>query len=279
MVKNSATGKVIAGVVVGLICGGVGASTVTNNNYKKELAKHKGDYLLEAVAWQQNSGECEALRHQAYNVATQNLLNDVKTKSDKPKAVILDIDETVVDNSPHSGYMAKTGNSFTMQNFNDWTKLEAAKPIAGAKKFLDTAQKNDVQAFYVSNRDEKDQLADTIANLKKDGLPYADKDHVLLVKPGEPMSKNARWQEVAKNYDVLMYVGDNLNDFSKDFEKKSNADRKGLVDKDSNDFGSKYIMLPNASYGDFEGAIYNYNYKLSQQQKYDAIRSAVQGFE
>jgi Predicted secreted acid phosphatase len=54
-----------------------------------------------AVVWYQTSAEVKALYVQGYNVARDNLATKLATQSEKPKAIILDIDETVLDNSPY----------------------------------------------------------------------------------------------------------------------------------------------------------------------------------
>ena len=230
-----------------------------------------------AVDWQQNSGEVNALRYEAYNSAKSYVDKLSKEKSKKPYAVTLDIDETILDNSPHAGYEIKHGEVYTPQNFHEWIEKADAKAIAGSKEFTAYAKSKGFEVFYVSNRDKKTEMAATIKNMKNLGFVNSDKEHILLKT--DTNKKQGRWDKIKDKYNLAMYCGDNLGDFPNGYDGKSNEERRAIVEKEKAFFGTKYIMLPNSSYGDFEGALYNYNYKKSSSEKIQDRLNAINSFK
>lgn len=230
------------------------------------------DQYVTAVLWQQVSGEYRALCYQAFNwarmVFDQQLAGPKKTK---PLAVIVDIDETVMDNSPYSARQIVDRLNYPA-GWEDWTLSATARAVPGAVEFLQYIASKNAEVFYVSNRNMREKSA-TIENLKSLGLPDADTLHVM-VKTTQS-GKEPRRQKVAESHEIVLLVGDNLNDFSDVFEKKSVEDRFKAVDKTKELFGQKFIVLPNPMYGDWEGALYNYNYKLTEKEKSDCRKQGL----
>jgi 5'-nucleotidase (lipoprotein e(P4) family) len=105
----------------------------------------------------------------------------------------------------------------------------------------------------------------TEKNLKALGFPFVDKKHLLLRT--DTSDKQTRRDIVAKDYEVAFLMGDNLNDFLSVFRKKSIADRFSETDKIKDMWGKKFIMLPNPTYGEWEGAIYKGNWGASAAEK------------
>ncbi len=222
-----------------------------------------GNQNTMAVAWYQTSAECKALYLQGYNIARRNLDQDLAQASAQPRAIILDIDETVLDNSPYQAYNALHDEQFP-DHWNDWVNAAKAKPVPGAKDFLNYANQNGVQIYYVSDR-STDQLKATKKNLANQGLPQATDDHILL-KGKNDKSKETRRQAIEKNNNVIMFFGDSLTDMN-DPKSPSVKDRYQDVMENANQFGSKYIILPCPMYGGWEGALYGGNYNISNAQK------------
>ena len=222
-----------------------------------------GNQNTMAVAWYQTSAECKALYLQGYNIARRNLYQDLAQASAQPRAIILDIDETVLDNSPYQAYNALHDEQFP-DHWNDWVNAAKAKPVPGAKDFLNYANQNGVQIYYVSDR-STGQLKATKKNLANQGLPQATDDHILL-KGKNDKSKETRRQAIEKNNNVIMFFGDSLTDMN-DPKSPSVKDRYQDVMENANQFGSKYIILPCPMYGGWEGALYGGNYNISNAQK------------
>ena len=211
-----------------------------------------------ANIWMQRSAEYKALCYQAYNLAHLRLDQSLLSPSAKPKAIITDIDETVLDNSPHDISEALAGEDFDLKTWREWTAKSAADTISGAAAFLKYAAAKGVQIFYISNRGVN-EMSGTLKNLQKFDLPDANEAHLLLKESSS--SKESRRLNVIGNYDVVLFLGDNLNDFSAMFEGKTYDERLQNTSTNSADFGKKFIVLPNPAYGDWENALFKYNYK------------------
>jgi 5'-nucleotidase (lipoprotein e(P4) family) len=155
---------------------------------------------------------------------------------------------------------AKNNLPFDLKSWYAWGEMRKAKAIPGAVDFANYAKSKGVRIFYVSNRDANPQLQATIDNLKAVGFPDISAENVLLRvvgQDGRPVStKEPRRLDVKKNYRIVSLIGDNLNDLSDVFENKSVADRFAETDKAKDLWGNKFIVIPNAMYGEWESAIY-----------------------
>ena len=81
-----------------------------------------------------------------------------------------------------------------------------------------------------------------------------------------------------QNYDIVVYVGDNLNDFGDATYKKSNAERRNFVAQNNKLFGTKFIILPNANYGDWEGGLDPSYFKGDVQNKLNIRNNAIKAW-
>jgi 5'-nucleotidase (lipoprotein e(P4) family) len=225
------------------------------------------DYQTNAVLFMQKSAEYRALCLQAFNWAKRGIDEDEKlskklpkAERKKPRAVVVDIDETMLDNSPAQAAGIKLNKPFTYPDWYAWGKMRKAKAIPGAVEFADYAKSKNVRVFYVSNRDENPQLEDTIENLRLAGFPDVSKENVLLrIKDAEGKNistKEPRRLAVAEKHRIVSLIGDNLNDLAKDFENQTITGRFGEVEKVKDWWGNKFIVLPNAMYGEWETLIY-----------------------
>lgn len=229
------------------------------------------DYSIGAVLWQQHSAEYRALAYQAFNLAKMQLDSIIESRKpdQKPMAIVTDIDETILDNSPYSGKQIEMEEDYIPERWTDWVNKKSAKAIPGAVSFFNYAKNRGVEIFYISNRTH-DQEEPTLENLRSANFPMADPEHILLVK--STSKKGERRNMVAANYDIVMLLGDNLTDFSSLFDNRSTAERNSIVDSLKGYFGKKFIVLPNAIYGDWEtkGILEN-KYDWNRFQK-DSIR-------
>jgi 5'-nucleotidase (lipoprotein e(P4) family) len=230
-----------------------------------------------SVLWYQKSGEAKALYYQGYNFGKHRLdeiLSDGQKKREgKKPAIVLDIDETVLDNSPYHAWMVQTGKGDPL-DWSEWFNRAEAKPLPGALEFLQYADSKGIAIFYISNRREA-QKAATIKNLKQVGAPQADTEHVLLQQDGE-VGKEQRREHVAKTHEIVLLFGDNLNDF-KGFDQLSAAERVNRVESDQNDYGNKLIVFPNPMYGDWEAAIYRYDLNKSAEEISKLRKESLEG--
>lgn len=221
------------------------------------------------VLWQQMSGEYRALCYQAYNLAELKLDEAIKKDSQGQKlAIITDLDETVLDNSYMEAYKIINGKDINYADWKKWIDQPVVPTVPGSVDFLQYASQKGVTIFYISNRSMKGMNV-TLATLQKLKLPDADTAHILLVT--DSYSKEGRRQMVSKDYNVVLLFGDNLNDFMQVFEDKPADQRMAETDSLRKEWGNKFVILPNAWYGDWENALYNYDPALSEQQK-EALR-------
>ena len=224
--------------------------------------------------WYQNAAEVDALYQQGYNVATNKLKELLKQPTDKPYSIVLDIDETVLSNIPFQVKMVKDGTAFNPKLWDEWVQKAEATPVAGAKEFLQFADKNKVQIYYISDRIDA-QVDATIKNLEAQGLPVQGRDHLMFKKEGDK-SKEGRRQEVIKHTNLVMLFGDNLVDFA-EFSTKSEADRDKMFEQLKAEFGDKFIIFPNPMYGSWESAVYQGEKKDGKGQS-EARMNALKGY-
>lgn len=228
---------------------------------------------LWASLWQQRAAEYDALCFQAYNIARLRLDKSVAEGRPKPLAIVTDIDETVLDNSPNAVHQALQGKDFEQEAWYKWTSKAACDTIPGSASFFKYAASRGVAVFYITNRDEREREA-TLKNLKKYGFPNADNEHLLLKQATS--GKESRRTTVLKTHEIILLIGDNLSDFTSLFDKKPEQERMKVTQTQSENFGKLFIVLPNATYGDWENAIFKYNYQLSPAQKEEAIKNSLQ---
>ncbi|MGT2829298.1 5'-nucleotidase, lipoprotein e(P4) family [Streptococcus hillyeri] len=257
------------------------SSQPTKNEPEKiETVQYTDEQLRSAentlsVAWYQQSAEAKALYLQGYQVATERLKGLLGQPTEKPYSIVLDIDETVLDNSPYQAKNVLEGTAFTPESWDIWVQKKAAKPVAGAKDFLQFADQNGVQIYYISDRQES-QIDATMENLEKEGLPVQGRDHFLFLADGMK-SKESRRQKVQETTNLVMLFGDNLVDFA-EFSKSSKEDREQLLDQLHLEFGSKFIIFPNPMYGSWESTIYG-GQKLDAKGQREARLKALESFE
>jgi 5'-nucleotidase (lipoprotein e(P4) family) len=265
--------KKIAFVLL-LFSGSCAAPRVTTTNVTKP-DNLVIDGKIFVTAFQQRSAEYRALCYQAFNIARIKLAEFNRERSLKPRAIMTDIDETILNNSPYEAHQILQGKDYDADSWREWTAMGKADTLPGALHFLQFAFASGVEIFYVSNRGE-DEREGTLKNLQHFNFPNADDAHLLLKQ--ETSSKELRKNTISNTHNIVLLMGDNLNDFSNLFEKKSSDERENVADNFSAEFGNRFIVLPNPVYGDWESSLYHYKYSLTPAQKDSIIKSAVNGY-
>ena len=232
-----------------------------------------------AVLYAQSSAEYDANNIQTYAGAKLALdvalieknwtaaIEQKENFSDKPPAVILDIDETVLNNIPFQARAIIKGEGYT-SGWIDWMLEEASTSVAGVKDFLDYAERRGIKVFYVTNRVAIAEEA-TRNNLKKLGLPLDTDRDVLLMKNenGWTSDKVSRRQLIAEDYRILLLIGDQLGDFIPLEEATVNIDSRKAISKKYKDmWGKKWFMITNPMYGRWEASIYNNEYPDTEDE-------------
>jgi 5'-nucleotidase (lipoprotein e(P4) family) len=237
------------------------------------------DRLLMAVSWFEHSGEMEALYYQGFNIAKMRLDEAlaVKKTDNKPLAVVVDIDETMLDNSPFETMLIDSSDN--LSGWQNWTSKASAKALPGALEFAKYAESKNVEVYYITNRDDNERLV-TLKNLVNEGFPYASENHLFTksdtaYSSGNTSSKAARRAKVAENHEIILLIGDNLNDFSEVFEDRSKNDGRAAVEQNREEFGKKFIILPNPIYGAWEKPLYDYRDGLNDKEKTDQLKAKL----
>ena len=171
-------------------------------------------------------------------------------------AIVMDLDETVLDNSPYNGWLIENNKTYNAESWTEWCNLAKAELVPGALEFIEKSKNQGIKIMYISNR-SVDDLEATISNLQNSGITV-DRSDVLLKT--ENSEKIKRREQVMGSYNIVMLIGDNLADFTDAFDQElSINERKVLIEKYRNDFGKKFIVLPNVMYGDWENTLKSNN--------------------
>lgn len=237
-------------------------------------AQADNEYQTGAVLWQQSSAEARALQYQAFALARLMLDRDLRANArlKRKRAVVVDVDETVLDNSSPQAELVINRQAFNSAGWTAWCNRAQAPAIAGAVDFLRYAASRHVRVFYVTNRRDAEK-AGTITNLKQLGFPDVS-DETVVVRT-DVSSKEPRRQKLSERYRIVLLCGDNLADFSNVFEGKTTEARAAAVDMARQKFGAQFIVLPNPMYGDWENAVYGYDSRLSEQEKAARRKAAL----
>ena len=252
-------------------------NTVTNNVVANDVAaqealKQKQQYQAETetmgLLWMRTSAEYRALAYQGYNVAMNAVKMAVTDPSHQRKslAIVLDADETVVDNTKLMGESIANGNGrFDAPWWRQAVHQGKSQAMPGAVDFLNEVHKQGVEIFYVSNCYAPVNLDVTIQNFKELGFPSVDKDHVLLFE--KDSDKQPRFDMIAKKYYVVVYMGDNAGDFPIGTKGKTLAERNSIIDGYKEDFGTTFVVFPNPAYGSWVSALAKGYQNLSPEEQ------------
>jgi 5'-nucleotidase (lipoprotein e(P4) family) len=247
--------------------------------------------MLDTVLWVQTSAEFRILARTAFARAQAVLdaaladpawtaaLEQTEPYASLPPAVILDIDETVLDNSPFQGRLVADRTVFDPALWKAWTELREAPPVPGAPDFLAYAVSRGVTVFYVTNRDVSME-EDTRQNLLDLALPVRSDIDVVLTRNENGWTssdKGARRAHVCKDFRVLLLVGDDLGDFISG-ARDTLETRTRLADVHSAYWEDRWILIPNPMYGSWESALYGFDSRLPEKAVLDAKFKAVKKF-
>ncbi|MCF8216695.1 MAG: acid phosphatase [Chlorobium sp.] len=237
-----------------------GCASSANNNFNSLL-------------WMQTSAEYKANTGQAYNAALRNIdaaladrrwtaaIEQVGDCSSLPPAVIMDIDETVLDNSSYMGRVVLENGSWSAATWDEWVALQEATAVPGAIEFINAMKGKGVRVLLISNREcgkrsasgpPCPQESDTIANLRKTGMLDVQPGQILLKgeEAGWTSEKKSRRELVAQRYRIVMLFGDDLGDFLPGVKSGiTPEERDSLTSAYRGYWGERWFMLPNPTYG------------------------------
>jgi len=249
---------------------------------------------LNAVAWTQDAIEHDLIYVQTFRDAQARLLDALKdptwdalSEADRAApidglkpAVVLDIDETALDNSPYQARLVRDGGEYNEADWAAWCKEERARAMPGAVAFTQFAAEHGIEVIYISNR-ARDLNEPTLANLRKVGFPVSGPESFLgvdtFVEGCEQIGteKGCRRQMISRKYRVLMQFGDQIGDFVTVLANNAEGRARALAPY-GDWIGTRWFMLPNPTYGSWEPAMFNNDWTAPieerRQQKIDALR-------
>ena len=246
------------------------------SNQQLEPATHES---LNSTLWTLTAAEYAASAKQAYHIAASNLdlaladsqwtaaLEQRGDYSELPPAVLMDIDETVLDNSRYNARIVTQYGEYTQATFSLWCEEIAASAVPGAKEFVDYAVAKGVTVIYYSRRIESIRDC-TTKNLQALGFSLPDQSHLLLNNNLPATKKAQRRTALASRFRILLLVGDDLDDFLEGSKTDSDA-RRALAIQHAERWGREWILLPNAMYGGWETSLYGFDYRLPREETLD----------
>ncbi len=214
--------------------------------------------LAYAVAWKQTAAEHRALYYQGFNIARMRVEQALAahTPGDRPLAIVSDVDETLLLANDYWGYLVNERRDFFDDAIWDvWVPENGFTASPGALEFLQFCAANGVEIFYVTNRDQGEATYELARqNLLSVGFPAVDEEHLTVLR--ETSNKETVQQGIGERYDVVVLLGDNLNDFSRRYYTTDVNERLALVAEDRNEFADRFILFPNPTDGHWIRAIF-----------------------
>ncbi|WP_136068971.1 5'-nucleotidase, lipoprotein e(P4) family [Modicisalibacter radicis] len=269
----------LAGLALaGLLLGGCAAPSPDHGSDAAYTLSDLNEQLVLATVWMQSSAEYRALSHQAFNVARDRLDEALTHRAggDRPLAVVVDADETVIDNTAFEAYLVDRDAAYSSELWHRWMEDREATALPGAVGFLDYAVSRGVDVYYITNRDA-DALEATRDNMAALGFPQVEGDHLMLRT--DTSDKQPRRDRVLAEHEVALYMGDNLADFASVYDSDEPAARRARVAEHSEQFGRRFVMLPNPTYGAWEGAVYGGDWGASPAEKSAARKAALRPWQ
>ncbi|BDU51385.1 HAD family acid phosphatase [Haliovirga abyssi] len=194
-----------------------------------------------ALLWMQDGAEYKSLVHQAFNIAEKRVREDKMIKK-----VFVRVDEVLLDNTPYFAWLLKSNEKDTIENRNRWYSSLDAEAVDGAVEFINYLNKNNVEVKLITSRD-RNVYDVTIRNMNKAGFKALTLNNLISESDFDSYVKNGG------KYTAI--VTNDLNDFSSKIDGKNYRERKAFADNQKNDFGKKWVIIPNVLYGDFETSL------------------------
>jgi 5'-nucleotidase (lipoprotein e(P4) family) len=201
------------------------------------------------LLWVRTAAEHRALFEQTYRAAREKLLVQAHGRQAGTWGVVVDADETLLDNSEYQRRLHVARERFDNETWNAWVRERAAGALPGARDYTEAVRSLGGRVVVVTNRDEV--VCDpTRENLRSLGFTVD-----LVLCKTDVSDKNPRFQAVERGttgsglpaLQIVQYVGDNIQDFPEANQQLRDADRSALAA-----FGDRYWVLPNPMYGSFE---------------------------
>lgn len=217
-----------------------------------------------SINWVQTSVEYRQVCEQTWNAALSSLTNAIRDR-DWPlaygagngagaPAILLNIDDTILDNSPFQASSAQQNLGYSQERWETWVTNSSAGAVPGAIRFVSAVKKLGVKVFYITNRTLAQREA-TERNLGRLGFPIEDDKTVAVLYRQASSRRESRISLLASRYRLLMSIGSDLSHFV-DIQSAGLEERRAVFDLHRDKWGKNWIMFPNPMYGSWEVALY-----------------------
>lgn len=224
--------------------------SVTDSARGKSLIA-EGMIPPQAFHWARTSAEHRALLLQTYHGASEQLKKLSAGLAPGSWAVAMDVDETILDNTPYFQEQAQIGLlDFSFQSWIDFVNRATTPLLPGALQFTKLVYDLGGRVVVVTNRAEY-LCNSTRKNLDQVGI----RNEAVLCRPPVGNDKTPRFRAIEAGaieglppLRIVMYVGDNITDFPNATQEKM----RGARDAEYSEFGRTWWMLPNPIYGSWQ---------------------------
>ncbi len=258
------------------VCG-LSGCTGSTQEQSEAVATGPQNSLLYAVAWKQTAAEYRALYYQGFNLAKMHVEAAIANRNPtgKPLAVISDLDDTLLLTLDYWGHLVSQDRDFFDDAIWDrWIPDNTVTASPGATEFLRFCADNGIEVFYVTNRDQGEATyQNAMAHLVSLEFPYADEDHLFVLR--ETSNKQAVQEGIMEDYDAIVLLGDNLNDFSRKYYSTDVDERRELMEQDRKAFGRRNIIFPNPTNGHWLRAIFGDSEPPPSAQNRQTLKEAA----
>lgn len=240
---------------------------------KVSQSQAQQEHLIMATLYVQHSAEYEALCIQTYRLAYK-ALEELFQQGITEGAIVMDLDETVLDNSPYTAWQIRNNEPYTPRTWKKWVSGANADAVPGALEFIEKAQNLGFKVYFISNR-EVDELEATLKNMRNLNAAVLDPERFLL-KDKDSEKESRRGIVEHRGEKIVLFIGDVLGDMNEAFDEGDNNERKTYIQQQKEEFGTRYFLLPNPMYGPWEKFLFE-NQKVEAAQKQEARKKALKG--
>jgi 5'-nucleotidase (lipoprotein e(P4) family) len=250
---------------------------VASSALAAESGEGLSNALLWALAWKQTAAEYFALCHQAYNLARMLLDKELARTNVAPGrlAVITDMDDTIIHAGSYWGHLVNENREFFSDAiWDEWLPNNLITPVPGARDFFHYCEQREVDVFYVTSRNQGERTYEyALAQLRLMGFPYADDEHLTVFR--DSSDKSSARERIAATHTVVFLIGDNLNDYKRDYYVKDVDERLELMERDKAEFGTKFVLLPNPTDGHWVRAIFGDSEPAATEENRRILKEAA----
>lgn len=245
--------RILGLVLAGGACASLNSATVAAQDHDDTR-----NSLLWAVAYKQTAAEFYALCHQAYNLARMRI--DIvlarHQPGDRPLAVITDMDNTILHALSYWGHLInECRDFFDDATWDEWLPNNLITPVPGALDFFNYCREKGVEVFYVTNRNQGERTFEyALAHLEFLNFPLGSEENLFVFQ--DTSDKTPARHKIEETHEIALMLGDNLNDYRRDYYVKDVDERRSLMERDRDDWGTKFILIPNPTDGHWVRAIF-----------------------